>query len=284
MSERPMSELSDAELSREVAREAGQLLLKLREDFFADHGGEEATKEDRTLLRDQADRAAHLLIMERLSAARPQDAILSEEGKDNDERLSAERVWIVDPLDGTWEYGQNRPDFAVHIALWHHGEQQLSAGTVDLPAQKLTRSVVDHGAVLPVRSPDQGINVVASRSRPPVLLGAIVERLGQILGEVGIENPITIIDVGSVGAKVNEILKGNADIYLHDTGFYEWDVAAPYSVGEHYGLKAAHMSGVPITFNHMPPYVTDLVISRPEFYPHVLRALTDIKSQENSGA
>ncbi len=269
-----MPEMNDAELSREVAQQAGQLLLKLRTDFFLAHPIDSI---DRTLsdqLRDQADRAAHLFIMEKLSTARPLDAILSEEGKDNSVRLEAARVWIVDPLDGTWEYGQNRKDFAVHIALWDTQEQKLSAGTVDLPEQGMTRSVLD---VVEAAAPaDSVIRVVASRSRPPANLGAIVARLGELLTEAGISHSgVEIVDVGSVGAKVNEILCGRADIYLHNTGFYEWDVAAPYIVAEHYGLIASHMNGDSITFNHMPPYVTDLVVSRADLYPHVLRAIKE---------
>ena len=270
-----MSSMSDAELSRAVAQEAGQLLLALREDFFATRSAENIDKTVSDLLRDQADRAAHLYILDKLSAARPHDAILSEEGKDNDDRLSAERVWIVDPLDGTWEYGQNRKDFAVHIALWHSGEQRLSAGTVDLPAQSLTRSVLDSGSnEQDVYTPERVIRVVASRSRPPKTLAATVARLSEILREEGIAHQsIEVVDVGSVGAKVNEILLGRADIYLHDTGFFEWDVAAPYVVAEHYGLVASHMNGDPVTFNHMPPYVTDLVVSRAALYPYVIQAL-----------
>jgi 3'(2'), 5'-bisphosphate nucleotidase len=269
---------SDAELSRTVAQEAGQLLLKLREDFFQDKSTDTIDKAVSDLLRDQADRASHVFIMEKLSEARPHDAILSEEGKDNNLRLDAERVWIVDPLDGTWEYGQNRPDFAVHIALWHSGDQKLSAGTVDLPAQGLTRSVLDDVPFASEESSDGIIRVVASRSRPPKTLKEIVSRLGEILRAENVtHHSIEIVDVGSVGAKVNEILSGRADIYLHDTGFYEWDVAAPYVVAEHYGLIASHMTGKPITFNHMPPYVTDLVVARPELYPHVLRALLEIR-------
>ena len=121
---------SDAELSRDVARAAGALLLDLRAGF-----GPIDDKDAANLLRKRGDREAHEFIMRELSAARPGDAILSEEGKDNDDRLSAERVWIVDPLDGTFEYGQGRRDFAVHIALWEPEGAILSATTVDLPAQ-----------------------------------------------------------------------------------------------------------------------------------------------------
>lgn len=272
-----MSTQTDAELSRTVAQEAGQLLLALREDFFKGRPTESIDKTVSDLLRDQADRASHVFIMEKLSEARPHDAILSEEGKDNELRLTANRVWIVDPLDGTWEYGQNRHDFAVHIALWDSTQQKLSAGTVDLPAQGITRSVLDEGNI-PEKGQDSIIRVVASRSRPPKTLKETVVRLGELLTAANVNHGgIEIVDVGSVGAKVNEILCGRADIYLHDTGFYEWDVAAPYNVAEHYGLKASHMSGEPITFNHMPPYVTDLVVSRPDLYPYVLQALQETR-------
>jgi 3'(2'), 5'-bisphosphate nucleotidase len=223
--------------------------------------------------------AKNLWSLNNLNAS-PKDkkiTILSEEGKDNDLRLSSSRVWIVDPLDGTWEYGQNRRDFAVHIALWDTSQQKLSAGTVDLPAQGITRSVLDTEN-LPDLGTDGTIRVVASRSRPPKTLNETVARLGEILVEANVSHhKIEIVDVGSVGAKVNEILCGRGDIYLHDTGFFEWDVAAPYIVAEHYGLMASHMSGEPITFNHMPPYVTDLVVSQAELYPHVLQALKETR-------
>lgn len=251
--------LGDAELSREVARDAGQLLLALREDF-----GPVDDKDAANALRKQADRASHLRIMELLSAARPDDAILSEEGKDDASRLDADRVWIVDPLDGTYEYGQGRVDFAVHIALWEPATRTLSACTVDLPAQGLTRSVLDDITELPELPTDRPIRIVASRSRPPATLARTVEILGETLAREGVtDRGVEIIDVGSVGAKVNEILSGRADAYVHDTGFYEWDVAAPYGVALHYGLVPSHVDGSPVMFNQMPPYVTDLVVSHP---------------------
>jgi 3'(2'), 5'-bisphosphate nucleotidase len=269
-----LTQLGDAELSRTVAQQAGVLLMALREEFFRAHPVDSIDKTVSDQLRDQADRAAHLFIMDKLSAARPCDAILSEEGKDDAARLESDRVWIVDPLDGTWEYGQNRKDFGVHIALWNTKSGKLSAGTVDLPDQGLTRSVLD--AVEIATSKDSVIRVVASRSRPPATLKEIVARLGELLTEAEIpHSQVEIVDVGSVGAKVNEILCGRADIYLHNTGFYEWDVAAPYIVAQHYGLIASHMDGAPVTFNHMPPYVTDLAVSRADLHPHVLRAIKE---------
>lgn len=260
---------TDAELSRMVAREAGQLLLALREGF-----GPIDDKDAASDLRKRGDRESHLLIMERLSAARPGDAILSEEGKDDDARLAAERVWIVDPLDGTYEYGQGRVDFAVHIALWEPGPLRLSACTVDLPAQGLTRSVlepVDGPGPLPT---DRPVRIVASRSRPPATLPRTVELLAESLASSGVnKHGVEIIDVGSVGAKVNEIISGRADAYVHDTGFYEWDVAAPYGVAMHYGLVPSHLDGSAVIFNQMPPYVTDLVVSHPDLVAPLRSAL-----------
>lgn len=260
---------TDAELSREVAQEAGRLLLALREGFGPIDDRDAANE-----LRKRGDRESHLLIMERLSAARPGDAILSEEGKDDDVRLGAERVWIVDPLDGTYEYGQGRADFAVHIALWAPGPRELSACTVDLPAQGLTRSVlepVDGPGPLPT---DRPIRIVASRSRPPATLPRTVELLAEALAASGINrHGVEIIDVGSVGAKVNEIISGRAEAYVHDTGFYEWDVAAPYGVAIHYGLVPSHLDGSAVVFNQMPPYVTDLMVSHPDLVAPLRSAL-----------
>jgi 3'(2'), 5'-bisphosphate nucleotidase len=264
-----MDPRSDAEISRDVAQVAGQLLLELRDGF-----GPIDDKDAAHALRKLADRTSHERIMELLSAARPDDAILSEEGKDDVSRLDAERVWIVDPLDGTWEYGQGRIDFAVHIALWEPRERRLSAATVDLPAQGVTRSVLDTFAAPEPLPTDRPIRIVASRNRPPDTLPQTVEILGELLAERGINSHgVEIVDVGSVGAKVNEILSGRAEAYVHDTGFFEWDVAAPYGVASHYGLVPSHISGQPVIFNQMPPYVTDLTVSHPDLVRPLRMAL-----------
>lgn len=266
-----MPHRSDAELSRDVAQEAGRLLLDLRASF-----GPIDDKDAANALRKQADRASHELIMERLTAARPDDAILSEEGKDDASRLQADRVWIVDPLDGTYEYGQGRVDFAVHIALWQPATAELTACTVDLPAQGLTRSVLDDVAPIAPLPTDRPIRIVASRSRPPATLPQTVDILARLLAERGLgEHGVEIIDVGSVGAKVNEILLGRADAYVHDTGFYEWDVAAPYGVARHYGLVPSHVDGTEVGFNAMPPYVSDLTVMHPDLVDLLRAALRE---------
>ena len=259
--------LSDAEVSVLIAREAGQLLLALRDG----HGTfDPQDREAADALRKQADREAHLLIAGLLQEHRPADALLSEEGHDNDERLSAERCWIVDPLDGTWEFGLGRPDFAVHIALWNAKESRLEAGTVDLPAQGLTRSVLDDVVDQNFEPSDRPVRIVASRSRAPKALPRVVAMLSETLAR-----EVEIVDVGSVGAKVNEILGGRADAYVHDTGFYEWDVAAPYSVARHQGLIASHLDGREMKFNCMPPYVADLLVSRQWLAPLIVAAYSE---------
>lgn len=255
------SMLSDAELSRLIAREAGAKLLELRESFGIIDPADRV-RADR--LRTEGDREAQNLLAAALMEHRPDDAILSEEADDDDRRLTAERVWIVDPLDGTWEFGQSREDFAVHVALWHATSQTLSACTVDLPAQGMTRSVLDDVSEPGALPGDRPLRVVASRTRPPASLGAAIEILSRRLADSGVCSAgVDIIDVGSVGAKVNAILSGRAEAYVHDTGFYEWDVAAPYGVARHYGYEASHVDGRPVTFNQMPPFVRDLVVSHP---------------------
>jgi len=262
-------QISDMELARRTAAEAGRLLLAYREDF-----GPIAADDKPRLkqLRDGADRAAHLLIMDRLRAARPDDAILSEEGKDDDSRLSADRTWIVDPLDGTWEYGQHRSDFAVHIALWLAGRGgsagRLELGVVDMPASSIARTSDDpdaRPAGLPAERPWR---VVCSRTRPPADLEQTAARLAAISG-----HEVEIVNVGSVGAKVEEILAGRAEAYLHDTGFFEWDLAAPMAAAQHYGLVVEHIDGASITFNHMPPFVPSVMVCHPDLASDMRAAL-----------
>ncbi len=260
-------EHDDAQLSRVIAERAGQALLDLRSEFGP---AQERARAD--ALRTQADARAQELIAAMLERNRPGDAVLSEEAKDDAARLDSERVWIIDPLDGTWEYGQGRADFAVHVALWLAGEQRLTACSVALPAQGLTRTGLD-SPVEPAPVPtDRPVRIVASRTRPPASLGEVSARLGALLSASGInDHGVEVVDVGSVGAKVNELLSGRAEIYLHDTGFFEWDVAAPYGVAQHYGYRVSHWDGSAITFNHMPPYVSSLLVCHPALH----RALTE---------
>jgi len=252
-------EHDDAQLSRVIAERAGQALLDLRVEFGPT---QERARADE--LRALADARSQDLIAAILERNRPADAVLSEEAKDDAGRLTSDRVWIIDPLDGTWEYGQGRADFAVHVALWLGKEQRLTACTVALPAQGLTRTGLDDPAAPAPLPIDRPIRIVASRTRPPASLGQVSAQLGELLAASGVtDHGVEIVDVGSVGAKVNELLSGRAEIYLHDTGFYEWDAAAPYGVAQHYGYRVSHWDGSTVTFNHMPPYVSSLLVCHP---------------------
>jgi 3'(2'), 5'-bisphosphate nucleotidase len=263
---------SDAQLAITVAKQAGQLLLKLREDFGPVDPDD---KVRRTELKDKADAASHELIMALLGEARPDDAILSEEGVDEVARDSADRVWIVDPLDGTREYGLGRSDFAVHIALWdrHVGESGgLITGVVDLPAQHRTLSTIDEVSAPRTVDDSRAVQLIVSRSRPPEIAKDVGrEALASALQAEGqTSHGVEIIHSGSVGVKVAEVLADRADAYVHDTGFYEWDVAAPLALAQHYGLTAAHIDGSEITFNHRPPWVTSLIVALPTLAPFMI--------------
>jgi 3'(2'), 5'-bisphosphate nucleotidase len=223
-------------------------------------------RERARLLRDTGDREAHDLIASRLAAARPDDVVLSEEGVDDAARLTADRLWIVDPLDGTWEYGQGRADFAVHIALWTRTETggELSAGTVDLPAQGVTWSELDAPPEPPAAPRDRAVRIVVSRSRRPARLDDTVARLATRLAELGITGRgVEVVQVGSVGAKAAELFAGRAEIYLHDSGFSDWDLAAPLAVASHRGFWSSAPDGGPFVFNRMPPLQPGVVMAAP---------------------
>jgi 3'(2'), 5'-bisphosphate nucleotidase len=247
----------DHRLARDLATQAGQRLLALRAE-----GGEPAT------LRKAGDQLAHEYLMAELTRLRPGDAVLSEEGKDDPVRLSAERAWIVDPLDGTREFGEaGRTDWAVHVALWERG--QLTAGAVALPAQKQTLStaepLVPHPAAGRRDGPDSGgdpLRIVVSRSRPP----AFVERLAKITGA-------ELVPLGSAGAKVATVVRGEVDAYVHAGGQYEWDSAAPVAVARAAGLHASRIDGSELTYNQAHPWMPDLLVCRSELAGVLLDAI-----------
>ena len=261
---------TDAELAIDIAKATGQILLKLRTDFGP---VDPQDKERRKELKDLADRTSHVFIRDRILAARPGDALLSEEGTDRTERDTADRVWIVDPLDGTSEYGQNRADFAVHIALWERDQpdaQALTVGVVDLPAQGITLTTIDDVVPRTTIAPGEPVRIVVSRSRPPELTAEHLAELTEELREANVTDVgVEVLNVGSVGAKVAEVIGGRADAYAHDSGFYEWDAAAPLAVAHHYGLTGRHLDDSVVTFNHRPPWVKNFVVCLDQLAPFV---------------
>jgi 3'(2'), 5'-bisphosphate nucleotidase len=263
------ADLDDGALSRALAQEAGRLLLEVRATFGSSAQRDRAVNRE---LRDAADREAHVLIERRLAQHRPGDVLLSEEGDGSLERLGADRVWIVDPLDGTWEYGQGRDDFAVHIALWTRteGGGVLSAATVDLPSQGITWSVLDEPPSSYAVPQDRPVRVVVSRSRRPAELDGFVDALAARLAEQGVTDlGVDVVQVGSVGAKAAEVYAGRVELYLHDSGFHDWDLAAPLGVALHRGLTCTAPDGGGFALNRESTLQPGIVMCVPWLAEHV---------------
>ena len=239
----------DHALAARAATEVGRLLVRVRESRGGGHG---------RALGDRGDATAHAALVELLTAARPADPVLSEEGADDGRRLVGERVWIVDPLDGTREFGEaGRVDWAVHVALVVGGEPV--AGAVALPALDITL-----GTASPPPPPPTGdgrLRVVVSRTRPPPSAGWVAEALDADL-----------VPLGSAGAKAMAVVQGQADAYMHAGGQYEWDSAAPVAVARAAGLHASRLDGSPLRYNSPRPWLPDLLVCRPDLAPAIVAA------------
>jgi len=243
---------ADHALAARAATETGHLLVTLRAELeAADH------HPGRT--GDAGDRQAHLFLVDLLAREAPDDAILSEEGRDDLRRLEFERVWIVDPVDGTREFSEpGRTDWAVHVALAIDGV--AVAGAVALPARGLTLTTVPP----PPPRPSDGdeIRILVSRSRPPQQAQLLQEAMGGRL-----------VPMGSAGAKAMAVVLGEADIYAHSGGQYEWDNAAPAAVAMAAGLHVSRLDGSELRYNQVDPWLPDLLICRPDLAEPVLHAL-----------
>lgn len=260
-----MNELSpDSALAKEMALGAGRLLLDVRNDFGP---VEPEDKERRKELKDAGDAAAQAYLAAELERERPADAVLSEEAKDSHERDAADRVWIIDPLDGTSEFSQGRSDWAVQVALWERGApgSGFTAAAFSLPAQEAVYVTGSPVAVEVEPLAQRPLRVVVSRSRPPEQFVARTDQIAARLAADGVtEHGVEFVYVGSAGAKVGEILAGRVDAYVNEGGFWEWDAAAPLAVAVDHGMIGGHLDGRTIEFNKRPPWVDDIVISRPE--------------------
>jgi 3'(2'), 5'-bisphosphate nucleotidase len=236
--------MTDAELCAALASEAGQLLLELQAS------GRFEGKE----MGVEGDRIANVLLCDALRKQRPSDALLSEEEKDCESRCSESRVWIIDPLDGTREYGEGRTDWAVHVALAINGV--AAAGAVALPGLNLTLSSGNPPTLKPANSP---LKMLVSRTRPAAEAVAVAKKLGAEL-----------LPMGSAGAKAMAVVRGEADIYLHTGGQYEWDNCAPVAVAQAAGLHCSRIDGSPMRYNNVDPYLPDLLICRHELAGPIL--------------
>jgi 3'(2'), 5'-bisphosphate nucleotidase len=243
----------DHALARDLAVQAGRRLLDLRPQ-----GGEA------DVLRKAGDRLSHDFLTAELAARRPGDVVLSEEGADNPARLAADRVWIVDPLDGTREFGEpGRTDWAVHVALWEDGD--LTAGAVALPAQDQVLSTAEPPPPPPDGEAPGKIRIVVSRSRPPAFVR-------NISGLIDAE----LVPLGSAGAKVAAVVNGEVDAYVHGGGFYEWDTAAPVAVARAAGLHASRIDGSALAYNQADLLMPDILVCRPALTGTLLRAIREV--------
>ncbi len=240
---------NDEQLAARLAAAAGRILLDLRA------AGDLAGK----ALGQAGDEAANAMLCRELRAARPDDALLSEEEKDNSARLASYRVWIVDPLDGTREYGEGRSDWAVHVALAIDGV--ASVGAVALPGLGLTLTSGAPTALAPANEP---LRMLVSRTRPAAEAVQVAERMGADL-----------LAMGSAGAKAMAVVRGEADIYLHTGGQYEWDNCAPVAVAQAAGLHVSRVDGSPLRYNNADTYLPDLLICRRELADEVLRLASE---------
>jgi len=239
---------SDVRLAARMAAEAGEFLF-----------GIQRTKNlNGTELGDLGDAQANAFIIRMLRHERPDDAILSEEEIDSHDRLHHHRVWIIDPLDGTREYSEGRDDWAVHIALSIDGS--ATVGAVALPAQGLVLTSDKPPKLKRLNSP---LRMVVSRTRPAAEAIAVARALGAEL-----------VPMGSAGAKAMAVVKGEADIYLHTGGQYQWDNCAPVAVAQAAGLSCTRVDGSPLVYNQPDTLLPDLLICRQELVGDVMSALT----------
>jgi 3'(2'), 5'-bisphosphate nucleotidase len=207
-------------------------------------------------LKDAGDQSSHEFLIRLFAEYRPDDAVLSEEGKDDKARLTAKRVWIIDPLDGTREFSEPpRDDWAVHVALWEDGD--LVAGAVAQPGLGRTFSTGEPPQV-PPRSADRP-RIAVSRTRPPAFVEGLAEQIGAEL-----------VPMGSAGAKVISVVRDVTDAYVHAGGQYEWDSAAPVAVARAAGLHTSRIDGSPLVYNQDDVMLPDLVVCRPELADQIL--------------
>ena len=236
--------MTDAELAAQLAEEAGRILIEIRQ----------SGRFEGKALGKAGDQAANAYLCRALREQRPDDGLLSEEEKDNPARLAKDRVWIVDPVDGTREYGEARSDWAVHVALCVDGRPETAA--VALPGLGM---VLRTDAPVAVPAAAEQPRMVVSRTRPAKQAVAVAKAIGAEL-----------VAMGSAGAKAMAVLRGEAEIYLHTGGQYEWDSAAPVAVALAHGLHASRIDGSALLYNQRDTYMPDLLICRPEWAARVL--------------
>lgn len=258
-----MNEETDLDLAIRLAIESGKILSTHRKNNPVP---DDLSK--RKAYGEVADRLSHDFLIQAFKEARPDDLVLSEEGIDPTKRLKADRCWIIDPLDGTFYFANNRSDFAVHIALWERqskAQANISVAAVSMP---VFETVFDTKNVKVASKSNEIPRLLVSGSRPPLEMPKLTASFDEVFGGVEIKS------VGSVGAKVVQILEGKADLYVHTTGFYEWDIAAPLAVAIAGGLVVCDIKGKPLQLNQENLRVDNVIVCKPELLEVVLQAVS----------
>ena len=211
------------------------------------------------VLRDQGDDLAHRLLVDALATHRPDDIVLSEEGAEDRRRLVSPRCWIVDPLDGTYDFPfPDSIEWAVHVALVE--DSRPTAAAVAVPGMGKVFATDD--ATGHAGRNGRDVPLVVSGRSSGYAAAAVADRLG---GE--------LTACGSAGVKAMLVVSGAVDVYVHASGLWEWDVCAPAAVAEASGLVVTDLDGEEIVYNKSRPIVRGLVISRPEFAEASLDAI-----------
>ncbi|MFT4658798.1 MAG: 3'(2'), 5'-bisphosphate nucleotidase [Ilumatobacter sp.] len=244
---------TDVEFAARLAVQTGEILMDIREPLFQSGASQWEVK-------DAGDAAAQEFLARELLEHRPDDAVLSEEeGQTDQRRFDADRVWIIDPLDGTREFSEpGRSDWAVHVALWER--DHFGAAAVSLPAINAVYCT-DPAPVMPAYERDRP-RLITSRSRAPYSAVLVAEGLG-----------CDAVRLGSAGAKAMALIMGEADIYVHDGGMYQWDSAAPAAVAVAAGFYASRLDGSPLVYNDRDPWLPDFIVCRPELAEGVLKSI-----------
>lgn len=243
--------LTDAELAAHLAEVAGRILLEVRASGLL----------SAKALGKAGDQTANQFLLHAIREHRPDDGVLSEEEKDNFERLAHSRVWIIDPVDGTREYGEERSDWAVHVGLSIDGVARI--GAVGLPGLGVVLRTDQAG---PLPSAASTPRMVVSRTRPASEAVTVAEAIGAEL-----------VPMGSAGAKAMAVVRGEAEIYLHTGGQFEWDSCAPVAVAAAHGLHVSRADGSPLVYNRSDTYMPDLLICRKEWTDRVLGIMQSLK-------
>lgn len=242
----------DQELAAAVtaARAAGDEVARMRRD------GLRYGHKDGWEMVSEADVRAAEMLHAALTGAFPGDGWLSEEHLDSADRLRCDRVWVVDPIDGTREYLQGVPEYAVSVGLVVEGRPVL--GVVYNPAS---------GEVFSATVPDGS---AIRRTLVPRRFDVLVGRGEAAYDEVPALPPGgRAVGVGSVAYRLALVAAGKGDAVLSGYGRNEWDVAAGAALCTAAGLRVTDVLGAPLRFNQVEPYVRGLLVAGDGLHAHL---------------